>query len=154
MEPQQSDHPLWWHLQALKEVTVAFNAFEKTGRITRSCVEIGISGHQKGENFAVDWGVFHGSDTGLDDGQRIFSMDLLRAAFDPAAQDMIVEGYFAKKGQHLNIPGRGTRSVGDPNVSVWLTNEIYQMIQRLIDYCAGSRVVKFSDQIRAARSRH
>lgn len=44
-----------------------------------------------------------------------------------------VQGKFLRWGPYLNIPGPGTGRNGDPNISVYVSNEIKQAVQSMLE---------------------
>jgi hypothetical protein len=67
-------------------------------------------------------------------GSILMTNDQLRTAFELEGDELIVvQGFFAKKGLYLNIPCMGTGGSNDPNVSLYITKEISQIVMKLLE---------------------
>lgn len=99
------------------------------------------------EGWQIKWKIRHGTELFVeaDHGTRHFSDFALEAAFGLVNYtgageehfakrydaDCAIPGMFIRKGNFLNIPGPGTGKDGDPNVSVYLTDEVKDAIRDL-----------------------
>lgn len=102
------------------------------------------------ERWKVGWFINHG--VGTVTGTLLMMTDQLKAAFGLAesvpgqnpwyakrfnatAGD---EGLFIRTGRHLSLPCPGNALFGDPNIAVFLTDEIREAVAKLIEYAERS----------------
>lgn len=104
----------------------------------------------KPEQWNVEWKITHLS--GMETtGKAIYPRTVLLEAFGitrsrripPCAMsilhrfkgDMAVQGRFIRKGPYLNIPGPGTGLPEDPNLSIFLTEDLVECVKLFLGCC-------------------
>lgn len=143
-ERKTGEIPPWFHHHGDKMTVEKLDVGIKLLVITASAAGIKITrwGKSYSDGWIVEWWIRHGvgkvkgqtwmaaadlrSAFGLENNSR-FS-DWLLARFDG---DCAGQGEYIRYGNYLNIPCPGTGSDGDPNVSVFLTKEIKEAVQKL-----------------------
>lgn len=135
--------PNWFHRCGPKMAIESFDAETLSLTLQASSAKLEITPHEKG-TFLVRWTLFNTKHEKTE-GVMVFSQDRLKAAFmvpvtlpsdfssflaNYDATDG-VPGYFIRRGRFLNIPCPGTAYDGDPNLSVFVTDEIKKAVKAI-----------------------
>src|ERR1700722_2837082 len=138
--------PAWWHHHGMKMRVRNRSSVSSTKMvlIEASVAKVLINQYLNFPLWTVSWKTIH--ESGSTEGSIRLSPIELEAAFD--LQDLVFEGgegliaeyggtavspgKFIRYKRWLNIPCPGSGGDGDPNVSIELTEEIKEAIQKLI----------------------
>lgn len=152
----------WWNAKGWKmspklslanKILVIEN--RNIARLTIKKVPLAVrkdSGILPQEEWLVQWYILHeyrAARLDLDDnirGQVVMSERGLRTAFrveglEPESQDgfanfygadVAIQGWFIRQESYLNIPHPGTPLQGDPNISIYVSDEIRDAVVRLL----------------------
>ena len=141
--------PDWYHNHGGKMQVKASSVLNDFLVIQGSAAEVLIT-KKNLHGCLVEWKIRHGGIENSVSGKVIFSRDEVLIAFgffdcnlDAFEGDWLLKRFggtvaqqckYIRYKQFLNIPGPGTGSDGDPNVSIEITEEIKKAIKELLDW--------------------
>ncbi|MDD4290128.1 MAG: hypothetical protein PHH83_02510 [Patescibacteria group bacterium] len=147
--------PVWWHHHGFKMRAEPLDKEKCILVISGSAAKITIKNilseypnYSFGDGWLVDWEVHQWTPLGLKTiGRRQFNNEELLAAFGISSESgdtggWLIEEFGAESAQqgkyirwkeYLNIPCPGTGHDGDPNVSVYIEEDIEKAIKQLLE---------------------
>lgn len=141
--------PVWFHMHGSKMRPEAIDLESKHLVIKASAAEVIIFPHpRRPQSWAIDYGIVHWASMSYSQGRVAMETEVLRAAFlgedDPNNNqhgqailygfggDAAEQGAYVRWGDFLSIPGPGTGHDGDPNVSIWVDEDIQAAVRELL----------------------
>ncbi len=147
-------HPRWFNPHGVKMKVMHLNKEELKLTLAAASASLVIDPYSRSrDTYRLKWNVGF-SVSSWAGGQAIVSRDVLRAMFglsdaqpyyrgdDPHAQewrkkyhlraDSVLPNLYIRSGNHLNIPCAGSGEDGDPNLSVFIHQEIKEMVGKLL----------------------
>ncbi len=135
--------PAWFHRHGDKLAIEHFDHEKLELTLSSTAARLTITPHGKGQ-FLVRWRIINSKSESAE-GVIVFSQDRLKAAFMqsialPPEHTMFlanhdatdgVPGYFIRRGRFLNIPCPGTAYDGDPNLSIFVTDDIMEKVKAI-----------------------
>ncbi len=139
----QNGHPVWWNLHGYKLRLVPGVSAKIILKATAA--ELYLYRTPSYDNYKVSWKIFY-SRNELAQGVVIMHEDVVASAFGlcdkvfSASQWLIdryggtaaAQGEFMRYGDFLNIPCPGTGHDGDPNISVFVSDDIREAVRVFI----------------------
>jgi hypothetical protein len=136
--------PKWFHPVGKK---MQLGGYQIVTTLAKEFVLLGCKGHQvqiipAGQAFKLLWQINGTYPLRHFQGEILFDSEQLQLAFNLCSTvsnghnsewDRKQRGLFIGKGPYLNIPGPGTGEDGDPNISVFVTEEVKEAIKQLLN---------------------
>jgi hypothetical protein len=130
--------PTWFHRHGYKLAIEHYDPEKLELTLASTAARLTITPHGR-RQFLVRWRIVNSKNESAE-GVIVFTQDHLKAAFMvpvtlPADHVTFlanydathgVPGYFVRRGQFLNIPCPGTARDGDPNLSVFLSDDMVE----------------------------
>ena len=138
-------HPVWWHMRGYKIRLTAANFHIKFVEFSASATKLTIAKHPTdNHSWIIAWHITH-SPYAFADGQIGLSTAQLRSAFGIGSRpsyddeefrqlflyDDAYPGHFIRYADYLNFPCPGTGHDGDPNISIYITGDMKDVIDDL-----------------------
>jgi len=143
----RGDAPAWWHLNGTKMRPLS-DFQHRLLHIISDSATLTISpdeNHLERKIWLLSWEITRVSALGIKIELKMPTEVLCRAFAlddDPSSSDEYLlkhygagaaeRGYYIRAGNYLNIPGPGTGSDGDPNISILLDDDIQELLRELL----------------------
>lgn len=135
--------PSWFHRHGYKLAIESFDPEKLALTLASTATQLIVTPHGRGQ-FLVRWRITN-SKSERAEGVIVFTTDRLKAAFMvpvtlPSEYQQFlanydathgVPGYFVRRGRFLNIPCPGTARDGDPNLSVFVSDDMIEAAKEI-----------------------
>jgi len=143
--------PPWFHKKGLEMRLFSRSKSQVviSGSEARTTITKADTLHERTVGWFIDWEMVQQYPYGIGvSGRRHFSDEELAAAFGLSDSEgksgqslrhkyllqSVEEGKYGRTGNYLNIPSPGTGCNGDPNISVYITEEIRKAIAAILGF--------------------
>ena len=128
--------PSWYHHHGLKMQVREFHIRKGYLVIANNTASVIINRNREITDYRVSWQIIHSMpDNEVATGFLTFSSNDLFIAFGLMNENGLeqkCEGKYFRFKNYLNIPYPGTGNNGDPNISIYLSNEIKEAVRKFI----------------------
>lgn len=140
--------PPWWHKRGQEMEIGDFEEWKKTLILSGPCALLSITlvGLVPDQGWFLHWEIDHGGGSQVK-GTAFLHNECLKAAFGLVKKtsgysdilrqkfraDCAEIGEYIRTGNYLNIPSPGSGADGDPNISVYITDEMRECVRKLTE---------------------
>lgn len=140
--------PVWWHFHGYEMELSRKESNEDQVVIKTRAAEVSVVKGEEDNQWKVSWKLIHSYGNNEVEGKIVMNDRALAAAFGLTDENISpnldtvlrkhggtvgFQGHYLRFRNHLNIPGPGTGHDGDPNVSIYLIDDIKEAVGVLLE---------------------